>query len=193
MKGQSSLTSRSFDMRVEMMTMFHHMVEEQQCAGETTLDKNTDRLDKLDKKDETWPTTLCQGVAEGYQGQSSPELRHFGLCIILVYFMSYFHSNVLLLSGCKCGCCFYVLMGCRTQLNLLLGMNEVPVCLPAWIESPACQWIHMLSVGSVASTFKGNVISEWGCLVPTCSGHQQCPEKPEIPVLSINTSRSCVP
>lgn len=73
-----------------MMTIFHHMVEQQQGAGEATLDKNTDRLDKLDKNDETWPTTLCRGVdhpesTEGYQGQSSPELRHFGLCTILVY------------------------------------------------------------------------------------------------------------
>lgn len=58
MKGLSSpsflWTSRSFDMRVEMMTTFHHVVEQQQCDGEATFDTNTDRLDKLDKNDKTW-------------------------------------------------------------------------------------------------------------------------------------------
>lgn len=51
---------------------------QQQCAGEATFQKkHTNRLDELDKKDETVPTKLCWGEdhpesTEGYKGQSSP-------------------------------------------------------------------------------------------------------------------------
>lgn len=161
MRGQSSLSSlwtpTSSDMRVEMRTMFHHVVGQQQCAGEATSDKNTDRLYKLAKNDETWPTTPCRGVdhpesTEGYQGQSSPELRPVGLCTILSYFMSclfLFQCAVVWLEVWMLFLCFDEV---RRSWIYFWGWMKY---LAAGIESPACQWNHMSSVGSVASTFKG--------------------------------------
>lgn len=82
-----------------------------------------------------------------------PEERHFGLCRVLSYFMScLFSFQCALFVWLEVWMLFLCFDEVRRSWIYLWGWMKY---LLAWIESPACQWNHMLSVGSVASTFKG--------------------------------------